>query len=106
MRKLLYAIMLTAIAIPAMPVAAQRQDHGQSSAPRTPERGHRDQRRQPSENHQNADRQYRNDPSDHRRQARRAPSRPAWHSYRRYDYNHADPRHGAYQADRYYRSGQ
>jgi hypothetical protein len=55
-----------------------------------------------------ADREYRRDVrearKDYRRHVRDA-RKDRREDYRRYDYNHPDPRYGGYQANRYYREG-
>lgn len=75
MHKIIMAISLAAFTLTAAPALAERHDD---------RRGAKEHRK--AEKHDRKDR------------------REAWRDYRRYDYNHPDPRYGRYEADRYYRA--
>ncbi|HEY0711546.1 MAG TPA: hypothetical protein VGF45_02660, partial [Polyangia bacterium] len=114
--RILFAAAVAAVAIPALPAAAQspRQEYRENVREAQRECA-RDMRRADNAREANraqlecqrdmreARREYRRD----RREARedRREWRSDWRRYRNYDYNRVDPRYGGYYADRYYRDG-
>lgn len=90
MRKLLITALLASMAIPAM---AEPNHHGQS--------GHGQEKAVEHSADNRGQHGYEKPRKIHRDNGRHL----SWQQYRRYDYNHVDPRYGMYQADRYYRDG-
>lgn len=103
MRKTLFALVLAAMAIPAVPTAAQAQDRQYHHDMRDARQDYRRDMRDADSRRdvRDARRDYRRDTRDARRDA----ARRDWRRYRSYDYNRYEPGYSRYYADRYYRDG-
>ena len=106
MRTPIYAALIAAVALPAIPAAAQQygdqyhQDRYNHDRDQSYDRDHRDYRDHRDDRH---DRDYRRDDRYYRHDNGRHVGE--WRRYRNYDYNRYEPGQSTYYADRYYRDG-
>ena len=108
MKRLFIALLLGAVALPALPAAAQHRGGGNWSEHQRADdnRANRGQaKRQQAQRKQVKRQQIRQRQLRHQQAVRQQQKVAAWKRYHMYDQDRPDPRYGSYQADRYYRSG-